>query len=146
MYKRQLDGVARSLPALMRAEKLQKRAARTGFDWPDVDGPAAKLAEELDELRAAPPKDREEEAGDLLFAAVNVVRAYGIAPETALRRANDKFERRFRAMEQLAGGSLDGLSATEQDRLWNAVKQFDRASKPSEAGEIGRGNASDDTA
>ena len=141
-----LDGVARSLPALMRAEKLQKRAARTGFDWPDVDGPAAKLSEEMDELRAAPPKDREEEAGDLLFAAVNVVRAYGIAPETALRRANDKFERRFRAMEQLAGGSLDGLSAAEQDRLWNAVKQSDRALKPSETGEIGRGNAGDDTA
>eukprot|EP01037_Dinobryon_pediforme_P004368 gene4367-4415_t len=105
-----LDGVALALPALMRAEKLQKRAARVGFDWPDPAGPAAKLAEETAELaEAADGAHREEEAGDLLFAAVNLVRAYGIAPEEALARGNAKFERRFRAMEALAGGALAGL-------------------------------------
>ena len=101
-----LDGVAVALPALMRAEKLQKRAARVGFDWPDVEGPGEKLAEEIAELAEAPADKRLEEAGDLLFAAVNLVRAHGIKAEEALRAANDKFERRFRAMEALAGGSL----------------------------------------
>lgn len=118
-----LDGVARALPALMRAEKLQKRAARDGFDWPDTAGPAAKLAEEVRELAAASPDKRLEEAGDLLFAAVNVVRAYGLKPEEALRAANDKFERRYRAMEQLAGGSFASLSLEEQEALWQQVKR-----------------------
>ena len=87
-----LDGVALALPALMRAEKLQKRAARVGFDWPDAAGPAAKVIEEMAELEEAQtPSDRAEEAGDLLFAAVNLVRAHGIAAEDALRAANAKF-------------------------------------------------------
>lgn len=123
-----MDGVALAQPALLRAEKLQNRAAHVGFDWPDPDGPAEKVAEELEELRTADSAQRAEEAGDLLFAAVNVVRAYGIAPETALRAANAKFERRFRAMEQRAGGKVDGLSAEQQDRLWNAVKQAEAGS------------------
>ena len=76
-----LDGVATALPALLRAEKLQKRAARAGFDWPDAQGPAEKVAEEVTELAEAADEQRAEEAGDLLFAAVNLVRAYGIAPE-----------------------------------------------------------------
>lgn len=121
-----LDGVALALPALLRAEKLQKRAARVGFDWPDTQGPADKLAEEVAELAAAGTEDeRAEEAGDLLFAAVNVVRAYGVAPEEALRAANVKFERRFQAMELLAadrGLDFASLSLDEQEQLWTDVK------------------------
>lgn len=118
-----LDGVARALPALMRAEKLQKRAAREGFDWPDPQGPADKLAEEARELAEASPDKRLEEAGDLLFAAVNLVRAYGIKAEDALRAANDKFERRYRAMEALAAGAFSSLSLDEQESLWQQVKR-----------------------
>jgi ATP diphosphatase len=119
-----LDGVAGALPALMRADKLQRRAARAGFDWPDPQGPADKVAEEMAELAEAVADKRAEEAGDLLFAAVNLVRAYGIAPEDALRAANIKFERRFRAMEALAGGqeTFAALSLDEQEALWQRVK------------------------
>lgn len=117
-----MDGVARALPALLRAEKLQKRAARDGFDWPDAEGPAAKLAEEIAELAEASADNQLEEAGDMLFAAVNLVRAYGIKAEEALRAANDKFERRYRAMEQLANGSFASLSLDEQEALWQRVK------------------------
>ena len=117
-----VDGVARALPALLRAEKLQKRAAREGFDWPDTDGPAAKVTEEMAELADAPADKQLEEAGDLLFAAVNLVRAHGIAPESALRAANDKFERRFRSMEDKAKGAFATLSLDQQDELWNQVK------------------------
>ena len=121
-----MDGVAQALPALLRAEKLQKRAARTGFDWPDRDGPADKLREEMAELQTAEnPAHQTEEAGDLLFAAVNVVRAYGIAPEDALRAANRKFERRFRAMEALAetrGQQFAALTLDQQEALWRDVK------------------------
>lgn len=117
-----MDGVARALPALMRAEKLQKRAARDGFDWPDPEGPAEKLLEEMAELREAAPECRNEEAGDLLFAAVNLVRAHGIDAEQALRAANDKFERRYRAMEEVAGGSITGLDPAQQEHLWQGVK------------------------
>ena len=107
----------------MRAEKLQKRAARVGFDWPDREGPAAKLAEETAELaEAVDDRHRVEEAGDLLFAAVNLVRAYGVSPEDALRAANAKFERRFRSMEAEAGGRFAGLSLDEQETLWQRVK------------------------
>ena len=121
-----LDGVALALPALMRAEKLQKRAARQGFDWPDTDGPAAKLIEEIDELaQAETDAERAEEAGDLLFSAVNVSRSYGIAPEEALRAANAKFERRFKAMEALAaarGVEFAALTLDQQEQLWQSVK------------------------
>ncbi len=117
-----MDGVARALPALMRAEKLQKRAARDGFDWPDPAGPAAKLAEEIAELADAPPERRFEEAGDLLFAAVNLVRAHGLDAEQALRAGNDKFERRYRAMEERAGGSIARLTPERQEQLWQDVK------------------------
>lgn len=118
-----LDGVALALPALMRAEKLQKRAARVGFDWPDTEGPRAKVLEELDELAAArSDAERLDEAGDLLFAAVNLARSYGVAPEDALRHANAKFERRFRGMEALAGSDFPALSLEEQEGLWRQVK------------------------
>ena len=118
-----MDGVARALPALMRAEKLQKRAARDGFDWPDTEAPADKVREEMEELASAPADKQVEEAGDLLFAAVNLVRAYGIAPEDALRAANDKFERRYRAMEKLAAGNFAQLDLDQQEALWQAVKK-----------------------
>lgn len=118
-----LDGVALALPALMRAQKLQKRAARTGFDWPDPTGSEAKIAEEIDELKAAPSdQDKLEEAGDLLFAVVNFVRAHGISAEDALRAANAKFERRFRGMEAMADGDFASLSLEAQEALWQAVK------------------------
>jgi ATP diphosphatase len=129
-----IDGVAIALPALMRAEKLQKRAARQGFDWPDVAGPAAKVGEEMGELAAAGTDlERIEEAGDLLFAAVNLVRAYGIAPEDALRTANLKFERRFRAMEGLAksrGQNFAALDLDQQEQLWLAVKASESGKAP----------------
>ena len=117
-----LDGVALALPATLRAEKLQKRAARTGFDWPDPTGPRDKLLEEMRELAEASPAKREEEAGDLLFAAVNLVRAYGISAESALRAANAKFERRFRAMEDSAGDEFPAMPLAEQEELWQRVK------------------------
>ena len=127
-----LDGIALALPALMRAEKLQKRAARVGFDWPDASGPASKVLEEMEELASTPPESKAMEAGDLLFAAVNLVRAHGIAPEDALRLANGKFEARFRAMEALAsaqGADFASLSLDEQEALWQAAKQSE-AAKP----------------
>lgn len=121
-----LEGVAMALPALMRAQKLQKRAARTGFDWPDPSGSEAKIIEEVEELNtASSDEDRIEEAGDLLFATVNFVRAHGVSAEDALRAANAKFERRFRAMEALAfktGKDFAALSLDEQESLWQAVK------------------------
>lgn len=118
-----IDGVATALPALIRAQKLQKRAARVGFDWPDIDGPKAKVFEELEELEAATSQShREEEAGDLLFAIVNYLRAYNIAAEDALRAANAKFERRFRGMEDLAQGAFDQLDLAAQEALWQQVK------------------------
>ncbi len=122
-----LDGVALALPALLRADKLQKRAARVGFDWPDTAGPAGKLAEEMRELAECDDADRFEEAGDLLFAAVNLVRAHGIAAEDALRAANAKFERRFRAMEGLAGGDFGNRTLADQEALWQAVKAAERS-------------------
>ena len=114
-----LDGVALGLPALMRAAKLGKRAARTGFDWPDADGVLDKVAEEARELSAAPEANREEELGDLLFTVAQLARHLGLDPETALRRANAKFERRFRRME--AEGPLpEGMEALEA--AWGRAK------------------------
>ncbi len=121
-----MDGVARALPALLRAEKLQKRAARDGFDWPDHQGPATKVAEEVQELREADDAHRAEEAGDLLFAAVNLVRSYGIGAEDALKAANAKFERRYRAMEDLAGGGFAQRDLDAQEALWQQVKRQER--------------------
>lgn len=118
-----LAGVALAMPALKRADKLQARAARVGFDWPDVAGPVAKVQEELAELAAAPDDAaRFEEMGDLLFAAANIARKLGIDPETALAAANRKFEARFAAMEALAGGSIEGLHLEVQEALWQQVK------------------------
>lgn len=118
-----LAGVAAGLPALMRAVKLQKRAARTGFDWPDTDGPLAKVYEEIAEIKTAPAEELEEEVGDLLFAVVNWARHLGIDPETALRSGNAKFERRFRAMEAAAGEAFATLTLDQQEALWQQVKR-----------------------
>lgn len=122
-----LAGVAQSLPALLRAQKLQDRAARVGFDWPDTDGPRDKIAEELAEVAAATTDaERHEEVGDLLLAVVNYARHLGIDAESALRDANAKFARRFAAMEDRAGGSLSGLSLEAQEGHWVAVKASER--------------------
>ena len=122
-----LDGVALALPALLRAAKVSRRAARIGFDWPDARAVIAKIAEEIAEIEAemdagAAPAALEEEVGDLLFAAANLARKLDVEPETALRRATAKFERRFRALEAIArergiGRDLDALEA-----LWREVK------------------------
>jgi len=118
-----LAGVAAGLPALMRAVKLQKRAARVGFDWPDAEGSRAKLQEEIEEVTAASGDAIEDEIGDLLFSAVNWARHLGVDPETALRRGNAKFERRFRAMEAIAGETFPALSLDEKEALWQQVKR-----------------------
>lgn len=122
-----MDGVALALPALMRAQKLQKRAARTGFDWPDAQGSEAKILEEIEELKDASSQiEKVEEAGDLLFAAVNYVRAHGIEAEDALRAANAKFERRFRAMEDFGGEAFASLSLDQMEELWQRAKTLQK--------------------
>ena len=120
--KSALAGVALALPALERAAKLQRRAARTGFDWPDPSGPRAKIDEELAELDAETEHDRKlEELGDLLFAVVNLARHLNIEPETALRKANYKFEQRFRTIEQEPG--FECLSLDQKEVLWAKAKK-----------------------
>lgn len=118
-----LAGVAAGLPALMRAVKLQKRAARTGFDWPDQTGAIAKIREEIEEVKTASDDQREDEIGDLLFAVVNWARHLGVDPEAALRSGNAKFERRFRAMEALGGEAFAKLSLDDKEALWQQVKR-----------------------
>ena len=119
--KSALAGVAIALPALERAAKLQRRAARTGFDWPDASGPRAKIDEELDELERETEHPRMlEEMGDLLFAVVNLARHLNIEPETALREANRKFEKRFRAIEQAP--SFEDLPLEQKEELWRRAK------------------------
>jgi MazG family protein len=124
-----LDDIPLALPALTRAGKLQKRAARSGFDWPDVSGVVDKVAEEARELsRAVKDSDKdamEDELGDLLFSLVNLARHLKLDPEKALRRANGKFSRRFRHAEEAArqeGKELGQLSPGGLDALWNAAK------------------------
>ena len=126
-----LDGVPVALPALARAHKLSKRAARVGFDWPVAARTADKVAEELGEVRdafagAADPARVFEEMGDLLFAASNLARKLDVDAEAALRAANLKFERRFRGMERLAaeaGQVFSRLDLDAQEQLWQKVKQ-----------------------
>ena len=122
-----LDGVALALPALLRAAKISRRAARIGFDWPDADEVIDKIDEELDELQDEMDEDRdpavlEEEMGDLLFAAANLARKLDIEPETALRRATAKFERRFRRVETLAQERGIGPDIEALEDLWEEVK------------------------
>ena len=116
-----LAGVANALPALDRAAKLQRRAARTGFDWPDESGPRAKIDEELEELdRESDPHRRQDELGDLLFAVVNLARHLNIDAEEALRQANRKFESRFRQIEKMPG--FETMSLEEKEALWRKAK------------------------
>lgn len=131
-----IDGVALGLPALMRAEKLAKRAARVGFDWPSPEPVFHKLQEEIQELKeaiAAPVRDEghvAEELGDILFVVANLCRKLSVDPEEALRAANSKFGKRFRAMEGLArtrGQDFAALSLEEQEALWTDVKTAERS-------------------
>ncbi len=135
-----LAGIARGLPEWQRAVKLQHKAAKVGFDWPGPDPVLDKLAEEIDEVRAefdavaamsddAAARDRlEDEIGDVLFVCANLARHAKVDFGAALRRANRKFERRFRAMEALAAseGGLDGKTLEEQDRYWERAKRAER--------------------
>ena len=129
-----LAGIAAGLPEWMRAQKLQKRAARTGYDWPDTAPVLEKLHEEIAEVQAelaqgADPQRLEDEIGDVLFVCVNLARHAKVDPGAALRRANAKFERRFRAMETLAranGQRFDELALHEQEILWQQVKAQER--------------------
>ncbi len=116
-------GIALAFPALMRAEKLQKRAASTGFDWPDVSGAREKIDEELAELEAADTDDaREDEMGDILFSVVNLARKLDIDPEVALRRTNAKFEQRFRTVELMGGEGFSSMQLDEMEALWQTAK------------------------
>lgn len=130
-----LSGVARGLPALLRAVKLQKRAARVGFDWPESAPVLAKIEEELGELRAeiadGSDHDRlQDELGDLLFAVVNLARHLKIDPEAALRHTNAKFERRFQKVEQVLsneGKTPEGSSLEEMEAAWQRAKRDEHA-------------------
>ncbi|MBE6760222.1 MAG: nucleoside triphosphate pyrophosphohydrolase [Ruminococcaceae bacterium] len=128
-----MDSVPRSLPALMRAVKLQKKAAKVGFDWPDIKGAAAKVAEEtsevMDAYHSGMQADIDDELGDLLFAVVNLSRFVHTEPEEALTRASDKFARRFAGVERLAAErGIDMASSTieELDKLWDEIKIAER--------------------
>ncbi len=125
-----LDGIPESMPALERAYKLQKRAAKVGFDWKGFEGIKEKLIEEIseieEEIKKGDRKKIEEEVGDLLFMAVNLARFLGVHPEIALRRANEKFEKRFRYMEKRAkemGRDLSEMSLEEMEELWQEAKE-----------------------
>lgn len=129
-----LDGVSRALPALVRAAKLQRRAARVGFDWPEIEGVLAKVGEELAEIEAelranATPERLAEEVGDLLFSCVNLARHLQVEPEAALRTANLKFEQRFRQVEknlEIVGG-VEQASLEQMDAAWEAIKEAEKA-------------------
>lgn len=132
-----LDGVSGALPALMRSVKLQRRVVRVGFDWPDTGGVVAKVEEELAELRAEiaggrDPDRLEDEVGDLLFTVVNLARHLGVDPETALRRCNAKFERRFRGVEdglRAEGLSVEDVGLDRMEAHWDRVKLEERLKK-----------------
>ena len=150
-FSETLTDVPAGLPALMRADKLQKRAAKAGFDWPDAAGAREKISEELAEVEdvllkngkplyeklsaekdAAVHREAEAEVGDLLFACVNYARLLGIDPEIALNRTNAKFIHRFTGVEGLAqkdGRKLDEMSLEEMDLLWDQVKKTEKSER-----------------
>jgi tetrapyrrole methylase family protein/MazG family protein len=122
-----LDGILKALPALPQSQKIQDRAAKVGFDWPEIEGIYEKVQEEVSELRAAQnAEERASELGDLLFVIVNLARRYGIEAESALREANGRFEKRFRLTESLARQrQLDfaEMSLDEMNELWEEAKE-----------------------
>ena len=130
-----LDGIPLALPALTRADKLQKRASRVGFDWPSIHGVSDKVEEELEELREEIHSNAGldavmDEAGDLLFAAVNLLRHAGVDPEAALHQANRKFARRFRVVEKLTEAAGSTVTETDLDTLdyyWDQAKALETA-------------------
>jgi MazG family protein len=132
-----LDGVALALPALLRAIKLQNRAARVGFDWPNLVPVLDKLREELAEIehevKAGGAPDRlEDEVGDFLFVVANVARHLGLDPEAALRRTNSKFERRFKRIEELLtmkGKTPSQSTLEEMDALWDQAKAEEKSAR-----------------
>ena len=129
-YTDTLESVARSLPALWRAEKVQKKAKKAGFDWDDVTGALDKLSEEIEELKQAVAQgdNIKEELGDLLFAAVNVSRFVHVDTEDALTAATDKFIRRFAQVEKLAGDTpMPDMSLEELDKLWDRAKELEHS-------------------
>ena len=123
-----LDDVPKGMPSLVRALKLQKRAAKVGFDWPDAAGAVEKLREEIDEVTEVDPSDTdrlEDELGDVFFSAVNLARKYGLDADAALRRANLKFERRFRRMESdfaASGTTMESAMLADLEAAWQAAK------------------------
>jgi len=135
-----LDSVAKALPALMRATKLQRRASRVGFDWMDYKDVIGKIHEELEEFQAEldvanPVTDRlEDEIGDVIFAVSNLARKLDLDPEAALRRTNDKFERRFRYIEnclQAVGRTAKESTLDEMEDLWQKAKKLENNEVPS---------------
>jgi MazG family protein len=133
-----LDGVSRTLPSLMRAEKLQKRASREGFDWPNINGAIAKVYEELDEVKQELDAEKQEqeqienEIGDLFFSCINLSRHAGIDAEQSLRKANLKFEKRFRKLEKLVyeeGMQINEMSPNQLDDLWQKVKEQEKSAE-----------------
>ncbi len=126
-----LGDVPRFVPALVEARKLGSKAAKVGFDWPDVTGLLEKVQEEVAEVRAEltetpDPAKVEEEIGDLLFVLTNLSRHLEVDPEQALRKANAKFRRRFRFMEMAAGDAFEALPLEEKDALWNEAKRAEK--------------------
>ena len=130
-----LDDVSRTLPSLMRAEKLQKRAAREGFDWPDINGAIGKIYEELHEVKQeldAEVREQEQlenEIGDLFFSCINVSRHAGVDAEQCVRKANLKFERRFRELEKIAndkGLQINEINTDGLEKLWQEVKSREK--------------------
>jgi tetrapyrrole methylase family protein/MazG family protein len=121
-----LQGIPQGLPALMRAEKMQEKAARVGFDWPNAQGALVKFQEEVEELvRAEEQADKFEETGDLIFALVNIARLEGVEPEQALQSSNNKFARRFQYIEQKleeSGKNFDEMRLEELDLIWEEAK------------------------
>lgn len=129
-YTDAMNDVAKSLPALIYAEKVQSRAKRSGFDWPEVSGAMDKVREETEELAQAikQPEQAEEELGDLLFAAVNVARRLEIDPERALMKSTEKFMKRFALVEQAAGEELKTMSLEQMTALWQQAKTQTKSS------------------
>ncbi len=126
--------VPKTLPALMYAQKVQKRAAKAGFDWDSIDGALAKIDEEAVELRQAVEQKLSvdkvaDELGDLIFAAVNAARFAGLDAEETLTAASAKFARRFSAIEQMAQGKLDQMTLSQMDELWDKVKLSEKQMK-----------------